>query len=183
MKALIKLEKRMNFSTKQKHKAAIFLSGIAFALCVLPSVGSAAIVHPTCKRTTATYNGNLGGFAGADAKCAAEYPDYRFARDVSFVYYAADERADGLMNSRQFGFDAVGANCYNWTSTSGYMTDRLQLVQDEYELQISSGGSPFNYGVARRSAGGKRVEGPNGILQKDQNETCSAPQQIWCCNF
>lgn len=77
------------------------------ALCLPLTVWAQACstVQPTCKTTTASYKGDLGGYAGADAKCAAEFSDYRFARDPSSVFLAADAASlaaapDAWMDSR-----------------------------------------------------------------------------------
>jgi len=51
--------------TNPDGQSATFANGFAYAA---PTVG------PFVGRTTTLYNGNLGGSAGADAKCAAQYP-------------------------------------------------------------------------------------------------------------
>jgi len=55
--------------------------------------------------TAATYDGNLGGVAGANEKCNAEYPGYHFCHENE-VYNAG--RIGCLPNPLQFSFNPQG---------------------------------------------------------------------------
>jgi hypothetical protein len=96
-----------------------------------------------CIKTENRYSGDLGGLAGADAKCAAEYPGFKFSRSASLVEGYAVSKSygvpgitggytwgiqppytnilDGGGNFRFFGTAWAGGvinNCSDWTSTS-----------------------------------------------------------------
>jgi len=81
---------------------------------------------PVMMWTAAQYNGNLGGQAGADAKCQAEFgAGWKFAemgKLVSGVPVTGSVQANGWITNTSFT-----QNCSNWTNgTSGqggpYMT-------------------------------------------------------------
>ena len=74
------------------------------------------------KFTAATYNPNLGGIAGADGKCAAEYPGYHFCQDSEVKNFG---KKGCLPISGQYWEEggwidsAAADNCMDWTSSSG----------------------------------------------------------------
>lgn len=57
----------------------IIFAHAALAVAAAVSFATPAIaLHRICLKTVATYNGNLGGYAGADAKCDLEFPGFKF---------------------------------------------------------------------------------------------------------
>jgi len=73
------------------------------------------------KFTSAEYTGNLGGVAGATAKCAAEYPGYHFCQESEAKNFGKN---GCLPISNQYGggeagwIDSDDHNCANWTDGS-----------------------------------------------------------------
>lgn len=88
-----------------------------------------------CTVTTATYTGNLGGLAGADAKCAAEFPGFKFMRSPTLAmmnlnsasliaalqYAGVNSSINGSYRGAWSGpaQNYVGNDCSVWTGTSG----------------------------------------------------------------
>jgi hypothetical protein len=75
--------------------------------------------------TTATFNGNLGGIPGANAKCRAEYPGSTFCTTTDFAATEPDQSMtpgapfpwiDGARDSQ---YRRQGTSCGTWTSASG----------------------------------------------------------------
>ncbi len=69
--------------------------------------------------TTATYQGNLGGLTGANAKCHSEFPDSHFCSDTE--YLQTGDRTAGVAWVNGKGYPALTANtgtfnCSNWTN-------------------------------------------------------------------
>jgi len=119
--------------------SCISLTGLipvtAYAICCNVTGGGTSTEEKYCKRTNATYTGNLGGIAGADAKCQAEFgAGWSFAdtkEEVSMVmsvdplfYFGL---SNGVYSTGYDGHSSGGAwiyldssyNCHGWTSSSG----------------------------------------------------------------
>jgi hypothetical protein len=159
------------------------VTGIAVILSLMvlglsyTRAANAATVFPVCKRTVAMFTGNLGGIAGADAKCLAEYSDTRFARDPLFVKLTWDRGAlfgSGWMssNGRSIAFVPFPAglpytpnDCVGWTSNAG--TD--------------GGAASVDYRIVQTSdAAGWYKSNPDVSVSFS---ACSSSAPIWCCNF
>jgi len=85
--------------------------------------GSAAI----CGNTRQKYNGNLGGLAGADAKCEADFGSgWRFATTGN---WAAAARSFAVSVGWVHQFDA-SVTCNSWTSSNSADTGPLMNVQE-----------------------------------------------------
>ena len=63
------------------------------------------------KFTTALYNGNLGGIAGANAKCASEFPGHRFANKAEAVLILGGSFLSSVVRKT----DLTGFNYQFWT--------------------------------------------------------------------
>lgn len=75
-----------------------------------------------CVLTTEVYNGNLGGQAGADAKCHAEYPGFKFARSGSILRNISGAAVTGTAPLAWVGSSVAKNNpaydCAAWSSNS-----------------------------------------------------------------
>jgi hypothetical protein len=75
------------------------------------------------KFTATEYEGNLGGVAGADAKCAAEYPGYHFCQKTEFMDAG---RTGCLPSPTQYKSGGAWINyddsvsCSGWTAEFSY---------------------------------------------------------------
>jgi len=142
--------------TKMYFKEALGIGAVLIAL-----LGVAAPAHACeliCVQTTQAYDGNLGGLAGADAKCAAEFPGFRFMRTPMNVLQVAGGTAGSYGGSGQIPAAWTNEktnNCGNWTSnSSGYGTTIAAFLN-----------SSASYSEAR------------------PNQWCSSPTPLWCCNM
>jgi hypothetical protein len=107
----------------------------------------------TCLMTSTLYNGNLGGLAGADAKCNLEFPGWKFARNIS--YLGAVNIIPAMDQPPHYGFvGGYEAPCTSWTSTSGATASYAR-----------NGETTF------------------GIWNQDIGLPCNSLAPIWCCNF
>jgi len=94
------------------------------------------------KFTAATYNPNLGGIAGADGKCAAEYPGYHFCQDSEVKNFG---KKGCLPISGQYGeeagwIDSAADNCMDWTSSSATISSSLSsLIGGSWHLDNAGG--------------------------------------------
>lgn len=117
------------------------------------SGGSGGTGYGTCvgtlldiKFTQATYTGNLGGIAGADAKCAEEYPGYHFCHMAEVKNFG---KKGCLPISSQYGgtrggfieADEGSRNCVNWTSASPPAPDNNfpWILTSSWQAGYSSG--------------------------------------------
>lgn len=119
---------------------------------IAPAAGAGSV--PFCTSTTTAYSGSLGGQAGADAKCQAEFgSEYYFSQNTFFPLKAASSL--NLSNSSTFFFlnatgypsvaatawagtrqdGAVSSNCSNWSTGSSAANGGV--------LQINNN-SPYN---------------------------------------
>lgn len=108
----------------------------------------------TCGTTRTIYNGDLGGFSGADAKCVADFgPGWRFATWGNLASGLRMQHPNGSINGWviQYGVnvDAPAHTCAGWSSGESSMNGTVYAIG--------------NFGSA-----------PNG---------CMARYPIWCCNF
>ncbi len=129
------------------------LSILALSL-LLPSISQACDYK--CFRTSTRYNGNLGGLAGADAKCAAEFgPSFQFARNTSYIAAARMmmELGSGFYYSWVGLTPDSGSTCGNWLSSA----------------------SDYIGNVATTSYNGSEVI-------SFSNRDCNTMLPLWCCN-
>ena len=93
--------------------------GLLLAWMILGLASPAVACQLVCVKTIQKYDGNLGGLAGADAKCAAEYPGFKFARNISFPANAIKSSHHSLLyGSRVHSNVGSTMNCSVWTSAS-----------------------------------------------------------------
>lgn len=108
----------------------------------------------TCGTTRAYYNGDLGGVAGADAKCAADFgPGWRFATWGNLASGLRMQHPNGSIFGWviQMGINvnAPTATCDGWSSSEATLN-----------------GSSYAVG------------NPGGAYNG-----CNGTRPIWCCNF
>lgn len=146
--------------------------GIMFIGAAMLVSSHAQACQLICVTTNTSYTGDLGGIAGADAKCAAEFPGFRFARNRSLLANTIAASASNLRLNQLAGYSSVtnafltaaaftgdawighaNINCSGWTSSS------------------SGGGATSAF----RSVGSSD---PNW-----QNALCSDALPITCCNM
>lgn len=129
--------------------------GIAVVLATLAGAPAPAkACELICLKTKQTYDGNLGGLAGADAKCDAEYPGFRFARGSLDLYGIPGVGAATSQGSWMGNSSSSYADCSQWTSTAG------------------NGGYVTNSGGATYSS-----QGYGGTA------LCTYKQPLICCNM
>jgi hypothetical protein len=76
---------------------------------------------PILMMTAVTYTGNLGGVAGADAKCVAEFgASWKFA-EIGKLQVGVAPTGEVLA----WIHDAASNSCQGWTSSSGTYTNRM----------------------------------------------------------
>ncbi len=125
--------------------------------------------------TVATYNGNLGGIAGAEAKCAAEYPGYHFCqyaelRDAGLTgclpIVGQYSLVSGWYNSVKDIFSiSKPSTCKGWTSSVG--THMSYLFAN------------YGYPGFPEFAGGWISE--DGGVFGTNYDYCSDPHSLACC--
>ena len=102
------------------------------------------------KFTSAEYTGNLGGVAGATAKCAAEYPGYHICRQSEFedagrrgclpnvIQYFLTTSAGGG-NGGWLDTEYSGNSCVNLTNGEGYTNfGSLITISETWEIAWNS---------------------------------------------
>lgn len=144
---------------------------ITYAVALTIMVGLAAPANAcqlVCMLTIAKYNGNLGGMAGANAKCNTEYPGFKFARSVAMLGALPNMNADSRPHAFFLGMPATGAwvstdqggnSCMSWTDSGGVASG---AVVKESGISLPEG---YRYYV---DVG---------------NVVCSNPQPLVCCNM
>jgi hypothetical protein len=136
------------------------------ALSLLLPVSANACAYK-CFITNNTYDGNLGGLSGADAKCATEYPGFKFARNGSQVVAQAQGTT---IEGRIFQINTSSPynNCSGWTSNSN--------TELGTPYGINAGPNGFPYMINSLQSNG---HGYSTVLTY---HNCSIPQPLWCCN-
>ncbi len=138
-------------TTRNTMRRRLLLSLVALALA-LPSLSWACDYK--CFQTTARYEGNLGGISGADAKCATEYPGFKFARNAWMV---AASMSTPMMPPNAW-LNHNSDNCTGWTTNSGNGISTPLFRQGSYAT-------------------------PNSHVDvAPQSNPCSNSFPIWCCN-
>lgn len=127
-----------------------------------------------CLMTNTKYTGNLGGLSGADAKCAAEYPGFKFMRTPMAI-----SRVAGTVASSAVDYSAVpvmgvhsawtngpnGTNtCTNWTDGGGWGSSHGSVIMIHNGVYVDRVDTTHNGG-----------SGPH--------TQCSTARPIWCCNM
>ena len=108
---------------------------------------------PAMAQTAAIYNGNLGGFSGADAKCAAEFgTGWKFAEIGKLVSGISVTGGTGM--SAWINNATYGSSCGNWTNSGGGLNGSY----------LSATGTPAMW-VANGS------------------QTCANPLRLVCVNY
>ena len=115
-----------------------------------------------CVKTNQAYTGNLGGLAGADAKCAAEYPGFKFAREISFLANTVSNEGDAVNLRGRINVDST-ANCSNWTSDSAAL--------EHYNVVYNQNANTYD---AKQTFGFHRAYAAT---------PCSSAEPIICCNM
>lgn len=95
-----------------------YCNGTAWA-SLYPAAGSPVPTY--AGKTPTSYNGAMGGMAGATAKCVAAFPGSRMMRVSDFVFVAQD-----ISTTEGWAFDDVApgstlgiGGCYSFSSSSG----------------------------------------------------------------
>jgi hypothetical protein len=129
---------------------------LALMLLIAAPFGAANACQLVCMATSTKYDGNLGGIAGADAKCAAEYPGFKAARSWTILANVpnANTFAYNTNGTWAFGADSVN-NCSGWTSNSGWAGSAI-VNQNAWNT------------VGKTNSGGT---------------DCSSKNYILCCNM
>jgi hypothetical protein len=100
------------------------------------------------KFTAATYDGDLDGITGADAKCAAEYPDYHFCQYAEFEkakltgclpLYDQYWLVSGWYDSAK-SILSEPSNCNNWEKDSMGWQEQKSYLFGNYGLHWLGGG-------------------------------------------
>lgn len=128
---------------------------------LLTTLGLSSNAHACeliCVQTLQTYTGDLGGFTGADAKCAAEFPGFKFMRAPYSMFKGGAAFVGGAAQTN-LGFVNAVPNCNAWTNGS-------------------TGGSVMLRQI--RAAAG--VDYPE-IVSETTSGSCSFPERLWCCNM
>ena len=137
-----------------------------------------------CMVTNQTYNGNLGGLAGADAICDGEFKGFKFARSLS------------ILANLPGGAPTAGNRIYVHNSSHGW------VGRDPDETN-PVGGSDSNTAVGvtpypgASLVAGAWVHGPNHCINWSSaafgvfgrisgtpyNSRCNAVRPLLCCNL
>jgi hypothetical protein len=185
------------------------MNSLRFVLCALlvltaehaAAQACATPQFPTCKLTSATFNGNLGGFAGADTKCQAEFGNnYRFARDAAHVDTAWDRSlVSSTVSISQYGWVSQGSYGY-YDGVCGPAGHSTGLCMDMFNecarwtsatSSVPTGPPPGgNILMGPVMAVGKinpvqdySVPSPTVVQRLLQANNCTAARPLWCCNF
>ena len=125
-----------------------------------------------CMYTEASYQGDLGGLAGADAKCALQFPGFKFARSrhvlmnlsglagsvetqttyTNQTYASPDGIAAAPTSSVSTSSPNAGAvpyawtgfnGCANWTSNSNFATGPINKLNGPNYTATCNGNLPL----------------------------------------
>lgn len=166
-------------------KRHIILSAAMALLTMAYSLPSLAC-QTMCMRTRALHNGNLGGLAGADAKCNAEYPGFKAARspDIVLNVSGANEGTDLAKGSTTLLKDTwdvgyVGNNCTNWTNGSNGALGASSIACFDYQTWSDHDFDPGTPDTAMtfNTCG---ATGQTGF--KATSIACNNTKSILCCN-
>ena len=169
-------------------------------LAILAAAPTAQACQLICQVTNATYTGNLGGLAGADAKCAAEFPGFKFPRSMSLplnLGIASDggNTARGLpflplvsTSSTQDDAYWAGARYHRFNDvsyTNGWVSGVYSCNNWASSSTPSSNPGDPNYwsnngGAIKASVGSTGVSLP---LAHVVPESCANAHPLICCNM
>ena len=154
---------------------------VGFGLVVTTALPAQAC-QLICVRTQASYNGNLGGMTGANAKCHAEFPGFKAAKGTDVLFSILPEGGDLWDNIWNLA-PSSGSHCSNWTSTSGSGAVS-QYCYNKY------GGSSFNgtsyiptfTNSCTGEATGDENRAPSKLV-RGASDSCNNPKRLLCCNI
>jgi hypothetical protein len=96
------------------------------------AVSPAAGGSITVQFTTATYNGNLGGLSGANAKCQSEFSGSYFCQTEDYLRSGETSTTEGWVHND--GGYPTYANCGGWSSSSSVHRGLTNISYDDCNI-------------------------------------------------
>lgn len=173
---------------------------VAALLLAAPAAQACQLI---CMKTNQTYSGNLGGLSGADAKCALEFPGFKFARSTTIIanlpnggttvinsgspkiYAAVSSPGNAAGGAVVDVTTAVNAGGY---TNAGSAVNGVAATPTSASSTIVSLGSAWAHGpgggdCATWSNGTAGVQGPATQPASSSFPPCSTTMPLLCCNM
>jgi hypothetical protein len=130
-----------------------------------------------CMYTEANHDGNLGGLAGADAKCALQFPGFKFARSRHVLMNISG--ASGLVDT-QTTYTVSTYGDPNGIAASPTSSSSTSYPSSSVSVHAWTG---FN-GCVNWTSNSIVQSGPtNKWNGTDYTATCQTPRPLLCCNM